>query len=487
MTIANLNPERVWKNFYALTQVPRPSKKEEKIIAFMEQWGKEKGIETYKDEVGNIIMRKPATPGMEDRKGIVFQGHLDMVPQKNNDKVHDFENDPIETKIMQFEGEDWVCANGTTLGADNGLGVAIAMAVLEADDLVHGPIEALFTIDEETGMTGAFALQPGLLQSDILINLDSEAEGELYVGCAGGLDGNVELPYEEEALPAGYVAYEVTVKGLCGGHSGMEINLGRGNANKIMARTILPLLRDLNAKLVSIDGGTLRNAIPRECLAVIALPSENVAKMQEVVNTTFAEVKNEIGSVDGGLEIFVTEVTADKAIAGNVGLNFVKALCCCPNGVERMSADVPGLVETSNNLAVVKSENGVLTVRCLIRSSVDTAKYALSQDFAAAFELAGATVRFTGAYSGWKPNMQSAILKAMKEIYEKMYGKEPAIMAIHAGLECGVLGSKYPNLDMVSCGPTLRSPHSPDEKAHIASVAKVWDFIVEVLKNAPKK
>ncbi|MBQ7222750.1 MAG: aminoacyl-histidine dipeptidase [Bacteroidales bacterium] len=487
MTIAKLNPERVWKNFYALTQVPRPSKKEGKIIAFMEKWGKDHGIETYKDEIGNIIMRKPATKGMENRKGILLQGHLDMVPQKNNDKVHNFEKDPIETKVVKIDGEDWVCANGTTLGADNGLGVAIAMAVLEAKDLVHGPIEALFTIDEETGMTGAFGLKPGLLKSDILINLDSEAEGELYVGCAGGLDGNVELKYKEEPLPKGFAAYQITVKGLCGGHSGMEINLGRGNANKIMARTLLPVLRDLKAKLVSIEGGTLRNAIPRECVAVIAIPKENVAKMKECVKTTFTAVKNEIGSVDGGLQILVDETKAKSVMKGNVGLKFVKALCCCPNGVERMSADVEGLVETSNNLAVVKSEKGLLTVRCLMRSSVDTAKFALSQDFACAFELAGAKVYFTGAYSGWKPNMNSAILKEMKDIYKKMYKKEPAIMAIHAGLECGVLGSKYPNLDMVSCGPTLKSPHSPDERAHVASVAKVWDFIVEVLKNAPKK
>ena len=487
MTIAKLNPERVWKNFYTLTQIPRPSKKEGKIVAFLEKWGKDLGLETIKDKLGNIIIRKPATPGMENCKGIILQAHMDMVPQKNNDKVHNFEIDPIETRIVDVNGEDWVYACGTTLGADNGMGVATAMAVLEATDLVHGPIEALFTIDEETGMTGARGLAPNVLKGDILINLDSETEGELYVGCAGGLDLTADFKYKEEVLPAGYKVFEIAVKGMRGGHSGMEINEGRGNANKTMARILIYLLRDFKCKLVSINGGSLRNAIPREAFAKVAVPEANVEKVQEFVAEMLKAVKSEIGAIDPAVEIFATPSKAKTVMASNVGLKMAKAVLACPNAVYKMSLEMPGLVETSSNLAIVSSEAGVISVKCLLRSSSDASKEEMAEAVRAAFELAGAKVTTSGGYSGWQPNMKSPILMEMKKVYKNLYGKEPAVMAIHAGLECGILGATYKNWDMVSCGPTLLSPHSPDERVLVSSVGKFWNFIVEVLKNAPKK
>ena len=487
MDISHLNPERVWKNFYALTRIPRPSKHEEKVSAFLEKFGKDLGLETIKDPMGNIIIRKPATKGMENRKGIILQGHMDMVPQKNNDVKHDFLKDPITPRIVEKDGQQWVYATGTTLGADNGLGVATAMAILEAKDLQHGPIEALFTVDEETGMTGAFKLAPGLLKGDILINMDSETEGELYVGCAGGVDVTATRKYKEEPIPAGFVAYEITVKGLRGGHSGMEINEGRGNANKVMARILLPLMRDHKAKLSCIEGGNLRNAIPRECVATIALPQSEAAAVEATVARVLAEVKNEFGKIDPAVEIFAKKAKVKTVIAGNVALKMIMAISACANEVSRMSLDMPGMVETSGNLAIVKTVNGVFTVSSLLRSSIDSSKMDMAEQMRNAFELAGAKVKFEGAYSGWKPNMDSAILAEMKKVYKRLYGKEPAVMAIHAGLECGILGAKYPNWDMVSCGPTLCSPHSPDERVFVPSVAKFWDFIVAVLKDAPKK
>ncbi len=487
MTIENLNPTRVWKNFYSLTQIPRPSKHEAKVSAFMEKFGKDLGLETYKDKVGNVMIRKPATPGMENRKGIVLQAHLDMVPQKNNDVVHDFEKDPIKPRIVKEADGDWVYATGTTLGADDGLGVAAAMAILESKDLKHGPIEALFTIDEETGMTGAFALAPNWFKGDILLNLDSETEGELYVGCAGGLDATVSLKYKEEDLENGYKVFQVSVKGLRGGHSGMDIHEGRANANKIMTRVLIPFLRDLKAKLASVEGGNLRNAIPRESFAIVAIPEAKVAAAETILAKVLAEVKNEYGPIDPAIEIFMTPAKTKKVMAGNVALKAMKAIAACPNGVDRMSLEVDGLVEASNNLAIVKSENGVISVKTLLRSSIDSTKMALAEQLRACFELAGAKVTLTGGYSGWQPNMASPILKTMKEVYKKLYKKEPAVMAIHAGLECGILGGKYPNWDMVSCGPTLKSPHSPDERAFVPSVEKWWNFLVAVLENAPKK
>lgn len=486
-TIANLKPERVWKNFYALTQVPRPSKKEHKAVEFIEKFGHDHGLETYRDPLGNVIIRKPATAGMEDRKGIILQSHLDMVPQNNADTPHDWEKDPVEAYEYEIDGEKWVKARGTTLGADDGMGVATAMAILEAKDLKHGPIEALFTIDEETGMTGAFGLEKGKLKGDILLNLDSETEGEIYVGCAGGLDAKFSFPYRVENAPNGYKFFKITVKGLRGGHSGMEINEGRGNANKAMARALVPILRDIDGRLASIAGGNLRNAIPRECIAVVGVPAGKVADFNEIISYTCGAIKNEIGSVDAAFEMFAEPHQAARVMRGGVALRMSKAVLGCPNGVTRMSADVPGLVETSNNLAMVRSNGRSIDIECLLRSSVDSAKNYLAESMRSVMELAGAKVDFKGGYSGWQPDMKSPILAAMKRVYKDMYGVEPKVMAIHAGLECGIIGATYKGLDMVSIGPTLCSPHSPDERVNVASVGKFWDFVVKVLENAPKK
>ena len=484
MTIADLNPQRVWKHFYALTRIPRPSKHEGQVIAFMKKFGEDLGLETIVDHIGNVIIRKPATPGMENRAGIILQAHLDMVPQKNSDKVHDFLTDPIEPRIV---GE-WVYATGTTLGADNGLGVAAAMAVLEAKDLVHGPIEGLFTIDEETGMTGARELKAGLLKGTILINLDSEDEGELYVGCAGGMDGTFTFTYKNEAVPAQMKAYSLNVTGLKGGHSGMDIILCRGNANKIMARLLLPLLADYGVGLAAIEGGSLRNAIPREAFAKVLLPQNEIAKVEAKVKEITALIQAELSIADPDLQVNLVPENdmpaqmIDKATA----LAAIRGVYAAYDGVFRMSDSMPGLVETSSNLAIVKSEGNKIAVKCLLRSSVDSSKDDLAATIAAAFTLAGAKCEYAGGYSGWRPNMDSPILKEMKKVYFNLYGKEAEVKAIHAGLECGILGGNYPQWDMISCGPTLRSPHSPDERALIPTVEKWWKFLVEALKNAPK-
>ncbi|MBR3065795.1 MAG: aminoacyl-histidine dipeptidase [Bacteroidales bacterium] len=487
MPIRNLEPKSVWNNFYALTQIPRPSGHTQKVAKFLVQFGKDLGLEAFQDECGNVIIRKPATPGMEDRKGIVLQAHMDMVPQKNNDKKHDFTKDPIETRIVHHDDGDWVYANGTTLGADDGLGVAAAMSVLESKTLKHGPIEALFTVDEETRMVGAKALKPGILQGDILLNLDSETEGELYVGCAGGLDANVTFKYKEAPMPKGYKPFQVIVTGLRGGHSGMEINEGRGNANKVMARVLMPMVRHFRGKLVSFNGGNMRNAIPREAEAVIALPAEKENAALKVVASTLATVKAELAAIDPNVSITFAPAKATKIIAGTTGLKLLRALYACPNGVDRMSLEIKDLVETSNNLAIVHTDKGVITVNTLLRGSTDSLKEDLAEAVRCAFELAGAKVFFDGGYSGWSPNMKSPILHTMKDQYKKLFGKEPAVMAIHAGLECGILAGAYPQWDMISCGPTLKSPHSPDERCFIPSVAKWWQFIEAVLEDAPKK
>ncbi|MDX9769583.1 MAG: aminoacyl-histidine dipeptidase [Tenuifilaceae bacterium] len=483
-SIANLDPKILWKHFYSLTQIPRPSKHEQAAVDFVVKFGKDLGLETIVDEVGNVIIRKPATPGMENRKGIILQGHLDMVPQKNSDKKHDFEKDPIEAYI---DGE-WVTANGTTLGADNGIGVAAAMAVLEDTSLVHGPVEALFTIDEETGMTGAFNLKPGLLKGDILMNLDSEDEGELYVGCAGGMDANIKLAYKDEAAPAGYTFVKLSVTGLKGGHSGMDISSGRGNSIKLLFRFLRYAEKQFNIRLASIDGGSLRNAIPREAFAVVGVPTDKLSNLEQAAKEHLNIYKAEFSKVEPDMVFTVDKVDAPKSVIDSKAQwGIIRGVFGCPNGVIRMSDAMPGLVETSTNLARVYNENGVIYVQCLLRSSVDTAKEALGEKIASVFEMAGAEVSFAGSYPGWKPNMDSAILKAMSEVYKSNWGKTPEIKAIHAGLECGILGGVYPNFDMISFGPTIRYPHSPDEKVKIDTVDMFWKFLVEVLKNAPQK
>ncbi len=484
MKITDLNPQGVWKNFHSLTQLPRPSKKEDKVREFLAAYGKNLGLETIVDEAGNVIIRKPATKGMENRKGVILQAHMDMVPQKNNAVQHDFEKDPILTRI---EG-DWVYATGTTLGADNGMGVAAAMTVLESKDIPHGPVEALFTTDEETGMTGARALKGDVLKGDILLNLDSEDEGLLYVGCAGGVDGSFEFDYTPEEAPKGMEAFKMSVTGLKGGHSGMDIILGRGNANKIMMRLLLPLIKDHQVRIARIEGGNMRNAIPRESDAVILFPAGKKNEVQSVIDQMTAAIKVELGDVDPGLEVLLQPCAAPHTVIPScISAKVVRAVYAAPNGVWGMSASMPGLVETSSNLAVVCAKDGHIAVHCLLRSLVDSAKDDMATAMACCFENVGASVTFSGAYPGWKPNMDSAILKEMKAIYKKLFGKEAEVHAIHAGLECGILGGTYPNWDMVSFGPTLRSPHSPDERCYIPSVQKFWDFLLEILKHIPEK
>lgn len=482
--INNLEPKAVWAHFANLCNIPRPSKKEGKAVEYAAGFGRKLGLETLVDHVGNVIIRKPATPGMEKCKGVILQGHLDMVPQKNSDVQHDFEKDPIQP----FVDGEWVRAKGTTLGSDNGMGVSAALAVLEAKDIVHGPIEVLLTIDEETGMTGAFELKPGVLKGEILINMDSEDEGELYVGCAGGLNASSNVKYKEEKTPAGFAACKLSLKGLKGGHSGVDIHLGRGNANKFITRFLRAAGKKFDYRIGYLEGGNLRNAIPREAFAVIAMPSAQQDDFCKFVKEFAGIIGKEFRITEPDMT-FACENTQVPSLVMEKDFQkrFVNAVFATPNGVARMSDAMPGLVETSNNLAVVKAENGEAKVLCLLRSSVDSAKDGLADRIAGIFELAGIDISFEGSYPGWKPNPDSAILKTMKGIYEKKFGKVPDIKAIHAGLECGIIGGVYPNFDMVSFGPTIRYPHSPDEKVHIESVNKFYTFLLESLKNIPAK
>ena len=485
MTVKDLKPSVVWNNFHALTRIPRPSKKESRAVEYLYEFGKSLGLETVKDEIGNIIIRKPATPGMENRKGVILQGHCDMVPQKNPDVEHDFEKDPIETWI---DGE-WVKAKGTTLGADNGIGVAMALSVLQSDDIKHGPVEVLVTIDEETGMTGANELKPGVLHGDILINLDSETEGELYIGCAGGVDASASIPYRTEQVPEGWHhAHLIRVSGCQGGHSGMDIILCRANANKLLARALLPLVRDYGVRLASVEGGNMRNAIPREAEAVVLIPDGKVGEVDQYLHELLPVLITEYAVTDPQIYVGMRACKEPEAcMAEEDALRCMRALLSVPEGVERMSDQMPGMVETSNNTAIVRTENGKFVIKTLMRSSVDSAKEALTEKMRAVIELAGGTVEFTGGYSGWAPDAESPVLHTMKSVYEKLYGKTPAVLAIHAGLECGIIGGKYPGLDMVSCGPTIMSPHSPDERLHIPSVEKCWNFLKAVLEAVPEK
>ena len=485
MVERDLKPSLLWDNFKQICKIPHPSKHEKEICEWLLSWAKQHGIAAKQDKVGNIVLSKPATPGMENRKGVVLQGHIDMVPQKNSDKVHDFTKDPIELVI----GDDgWVRANGTTLGADNGIGCAAAMAVLQSNDVAHGPIEVLVTIDEETGMTGAFGLEPNGLNGEILINLDSEDEGELYVGCAGGMDANFSMDYSTTATPADMQGLDLSITGLKGGHSGMDIVLGRANANKLLMRLLKKASHQFKLCVASINGGSLRNAIPREAFATLAISKQDAEKFKQFVAEFTAIVSKEFAATEPDLSISVkttdTPKTVIDAVAQEKIINLVLAI---PNGVMRMSDSMPGLVETSTNLAIVKADGGKLEIANLLRSSVDSAKEALGDKMAALAALAGTKIELTGAYPGWKPNMNSAIMKTMIQTYESLYGKTPEIKAIHAGLECGLLGGVYPHWDMISFGPTIRNPHSPDERVHIESVEKFWNFLTATLKNIPVK
>ena len=483
-TILQLAPQNVWKHFYSLTRIPRPSGHVEQVTEFLVNFGKGLGLESFVDEAGNVIIRKPATPGMENRKGVILQAHMDMVPQKNNDTVHDFTRDPIET----FIDGDWVKARGTTLGADNGLGVAAIMAVLEAKDLKHGPLEALITKDEETGMYGAFGLKPGILKGEILLNLDSEEEGELYIGCAGGIDITATMEYQEEKPLDGMVARKITLKGLRGGHSGLEINEGRANANKLLARVVHDLLVEFDCSLAGFEGGNMRNAIPREAHAVLLFYPDDMEALEAYVDDYREVLVNEYTSIENGIQLYLEEVPVPATVVPEeIQDNLIDALMACQNGVTRMIPTVPDTVETSSNLAIVTIGGGKADFRILARSSSDSMKDFLADSLGACFSMAGMKVEFSGSYSGWQPNVDSPILHAMKVSYKQQFGTEPAVKVIHAGLECGIIGATYAGLDMVSFGPTLRSPHSPDERAYIPSVPKFYEFLVATLEQTPEK
>lgn len=482
--IRKLEPNALWNYFHDITQIPHPSKKEKKIVEYIIEFGKKNGLETIKDKVGNVIIRKPASRGFEKREGVIFQTHLDMVPQKNNDKKHDFENDPIETII---DGE-WVRANGTTLGSDNGIGVAATLAVLADRTLVHGPVEALFTIDEETGMTGVFGLKKGLLKGDILMNLDSEDENEICVGCAGGIDVSATMDYSEDKAPAGFIAYKIIASGLKGGHSGVDIAMGRANSNKIMFRFLMQAESDFGIRLSEVSGGNLRNAIPRESSAILMVPEIRAKEFEKFVKGYEKMYRSEFAETEPDLNFKGLKVGLPaKVMKKDDQYKIIRAVFACPNGVQRMSQAMKGLVETSNNMAIVKCAGGKFECHNLTRSSVDTAKEAIAWKIAAVFHLIDAKVTMTGGYPGWNPNMQSPVLEIITAVYKKMFRKDPDVKAIHAGLECAIIGGVYPNLDMISFGPTIRFPHSPDEKVNIASVQKFWDFIVETLKEIPAK
>ncbi|MFC2116024.1 aminoacyl-histidine dipeptidase [Bacteroidota bacterium] len=482
--IKNLDPGPVWDIFYELTQIPRPSKVEAKAAEYAKSFGEKLGLETIVDSIGNVVIKKPASPGYENRKGVILQAHLDMVPQKNSDIEHDFEKDPIDAYV---DGE-WVAARGTTLGSDNGIGVAAALAVMQDNTLKHGPIEVLLTIDEETGMTGAFELQGGILDGKILINLDSEDEGELYIGCAGGIDTSGKLRYSKEAVPAGSEAFRLSVTGLKGGHSGLDINLGRGNSNILLCRFMYEAEQKFGMRLASIDGGSLRNAIPRESFAVVCVPAAQKNEFLASVKEYEAIFKNELGSVEPNLAFMAEAISLpDSVIDASTQNKLIRTVYGLPNGTIRMSTDMHGVVETSTNLAIVKSGEGAIDIYCLVRSSVDTAKMSLALSLQSVLELAGAEVSQSGSYPGWKPDVNSPILTTMKEVYEKDFGKVPEVKVIHAGLECGIIGDAYPGLDMISFGPTIRFPHSPDEKVNIASVRKFWDYLLLTLEAVPEQ
>ena len=485
MTIKDLQPSLVWNNFYGLTRCPRPSKHEEAVREYILKWAKERNMDAVADETGNIIIRVPATPGYENRRGVIIQGHMDMVPQKTSDTVHDFLKDPIETWI---DGE-WVKAKGTTLGADNGIGVAMGMAVAEDKNLPHGPIEVLITYDEETGMSGAEALKPGVLKGDILLNLDSEDEMELCIGCAGGLDAIAEFRYKKENTPEGYIGYKLDVKGLSGGHSGMDISLYRANANKVLAAALIPVISKFGAKVVDICGGSLRNAIPFEGEAEIVVPKSKATVVVRTVRKIFEELTLRYKESDPAMSATITRsvMPAPKYIQTDVVLNALKAIMACPSNVIRMSQSMPGLTETSINLAVVRCKNGKIVVSSLLRSAIDEAKRELADRVRYIFEAFGASIKFVGGYCGWIPKPDTPMIAMLNDIHTRMFGKPMNVLATHGGLECAILGGKYPNWEMVSIGPTIMYPHSPDEKVNIASVANVWEFLKAILKEIPEK
>lgn len=485
MTIKDLEPRGIWNHFYEITQIPRPSKKEGKIIAYLLEFAKKHNLEAKKDDAGNVLITKPATKGKENLQTVILQGHVDMVCEKNTGTVHDFDNDPIETYI---DGE-WLKAKGTTLGADNGMGVAAALTILASDSIEHGKLECLFTVDEETGLTGAYALGKDFLNGDVLINLDTEEEGEIYIGCAGGKITTVTFDYKKQDIPANYFWFKVQVNGLNGGHSGAEIHKGLGNANKILNRYLWALSRKFDLALAEIDGGNLHNAIAREAYAIAGVPYSHKEDIVVELNILAPDIEAELKLVDPNLKMTVASTDAPASIIDkDTTSNLLNGIYASPHGVLAMSHEIPGLVETSTNLASVKMKDGnKIVITTSQRSSTNSLKDDAGNILNAVFTLAKAKVEHSAGYPGWKPNPDSKVLAVAKKAYSDLYGKDVEIMAIHAGLECGLFLEKYPHLDMISCGPTIRNAHSPEEQIEIASVAKWWSFLLETLKNIPSK
>ncbi len=481
--ISKLEPQRLWQYFDELCKVPRPSKKEEKVINFLLNWAEKNNIEAKKDEAGNILMKKPATPGMENKKTVVLQSHMDMVCEKNNDSNHDFDKDPIQAYI---DG-DWVKAKGTTLGADDGIGVAAQMDILTADDIKHGPIECLFTVDEETGLTGAFALKPGFFEGKILLNLDSEDDGEIFIGCAGGIDTVAYLDFNKET-PNDKTAFRIDVKGLKGGHSGDEIHKGLGNSNKILNRILHEASDNYGLRLNIFDGGNLRNAIPREAFGIFTIPNENIEDFKRFFEQIKQDIKEEFSIKEPDLNITLSDVaTPDFVIDTNTQKRLFNVLHACPHGVISMSDAMEGMVSTSTNLASVKYKDNVIEITTSQRSDSESKKKDIAKMVSSVFELAGAKVEHSDGYPGWTPNPNSEILEIARNSYKKLFDTEPIVRSIHAGLECGLFLEKYPDLDMISFGPTLRNVHSPDEKVLIPTVKKFRQHLVDILENVPEK
>lgn len=482
--LSQLSPQPLWDIFAKICSIPHPSYHEEQLAEHIMGWAKEKGLHAERDQVGNILIRKPATAGMENRKPVVLQAHLDMVPQKNNDTVHDFTKDPIQPYI---DGE-WVKARGTTLGADNGIGMASALAVLADDSVEHGPLEVLLTMTEEAGMDGAFGLQANWLQADILINTDSEEEGEIYMGCAGGIDFISTLPLSREAIPAGYQTFKLTLKGLKGGHSGGDIHLGLGNANKLLARFLAGHAAELDLRLVDFNGGTLRNAIPREAFATVAVPAANADELKKLSSVYLDILKNELSAKEKNLTVVLESVTTDKAaLTVQSRDSFVQLLNATPNGVIRNSDVAKGVVETSLNVGVVTMGDDSAEIICLIRSLIDSGKEYVVSMLESLGTLAGAKTSAKGSYPGWQPDASSPVMALVRETYQRLFNSTPNIQVIHAGLECGLFKKPYPDMDMVSIGPTITGPHSPDEQVHIESVGHYWTLLTELLKAIPVK
>ena len=480
--LSQLSPQPLWQIFEKICSIPHPSKHEQKISAWIQQFATELGLDVKEDKVGNLIIKKPATIGMENRKGVILQAHMDMVPQKNNDKEHDFINDPIEAYV---DG-DWVTANGTTLGADNGIGLSASLAVLASKDIKHGPLEVLVTIDEEAGMTGAFGLEAGWLEGDILLNTDSEDEGEVYMGCAGGIDVNIELPIEWEATDTTKSAVNISLNGLKGGHSGVDIHLGRANANKLIVRTLS--LLDIDFAIANLQGGLLRNAIPREAEVTLVIDGQDKDTLVNALKDINSLFLAELSKVEPNILLSVADAPLpEKQLAKVSQSAVINSINGCVNGVIRMSDTIDGIVETSTNLGVVLTNENAVSVKCLVRSLIDSARTNTQNMIASTFALAGASVTFTGAYPGWEPKDDSEIKDILRETYQGMFGTLPKIMVIHAGLECGLFKDAYPHWDMVSFGPTIRFPHSPDEKVKIDTVEPFFNLLVEVLGNIPNK